>query len=65
MLLLATQNTPLSICQDRRMRGKAGALQAIVDVSGMVSFSKKAPERCAADFVKIVQRGLGRFPQQA
>lgn len=62
---MATQNTHLSICQDRRMRGKAGALQAIVDVSGMVSFSKKAPERSAAGFAKIVQRGLGRFPQQA
>lgn len=30
-----------------------------------VAGNKKAPERCAADFAEIVQRGMGMFPHQA
>lgn len=41
------------------MRGEAGALTGVCGcVTNGVIF-RKAPERCAADFAKIVQRGMG------
>ncbi len=61
---MATQNTHLSICQDRRKRGKAGALQAIVDVSGMVSFSKKRRNGAQPVLQKSFKGVWGDFPNK-
>lgn len=47
------------------MQGEADALTGVYGyVTNGVSF-RKAPERCAADFAKIVQRGMGMLPHQA